>query len=134
MGAYWYTKVYGEATREIIDDDYIYYCREGCAGSQQWAAVYSGNQPAELYGLKQQLNAGLSAGLCGFAVWSGDMAGYEGKPNVETYIRGVEFAAFQPLMRSKWNKNTLSVGFWERGGNSIFEILLVTGKPYRNAL
>ena len=68
-GAYWYTKVYGEATREIVDDDYIYYCREGCAGSQQWAAVYSGNQPAELYGLKQQLNAGLSAGLCGFAVW-----------------------------------------------------------------
>ena len=48
-GAYWYTKVYGEATREIIDDDYIYYCREGCAGSQQWAAVYSGNQPTELY-------------------------------------------------------------------------------------
>lgn len=103
-GAYWYTKVYGEATREIVDDDYIYYCREGCAGSQQWAAVYSGNQPAELYGLKQQLNAGLSAGLCGFAVWSGDMAGYEGKPNVETYIRGVEFAAFQPLMRSHGTK------------------------------
>ena len=97
---YWYTKIYGEAAREIVGDDYIYFCRGACAGSQQWAAVYSGDQPATLYGLRQQLHGGLSIGLCGFSIWSGDMAGYEGTPDEETFIRGVEFSAFQPLMRA----------------------------------
>lgn len=97
---YWYTKVYGEATREILGDDYLYYCRGGCAGSQRYAGVFSGDQAATFEGLRQQLMSALSLSLCGFSAWGGDLAGYEGKPEEETFVRGIEFAAFQPLMRA----------------------------------
>lgn len=97
---YWYTKVYSEAARELVGEDYLYYCRGGCAGSQRWSAVFSGDQAAAFYGLRQQLNGALSIGTCGFSAWGGDLAGYEGKPTPEVFIRGMQFAAFQPLMRA----------------------------------
>lgn len=97
---YWYTKTYGEVTKEVVGDDYLYYCRGGCAGSQQFAGVFSGDQQASFEGLRQQLQSALSLGLCGFSAWGGDLAGYEGKPDPEVFIRGIEFSAFQPLMRA----------------------------------
>lgn len=117
--SYWYMKLHGEAAYEIVGNDYIYFCRGGCAGSQQWAAVYSGNQPAALYGLRQQLRAALSIGLCGFSVWGGDMAGYEGIPDEETFIRGIEFSTFQPLMRSH-GENTRCPWDFGKEAESIF--------------
>lgn len=109
---YWYTKVYGEATREIIGDDFLYYCRGGCAGSQRWAGTFSGDQEASLEGLREQLNSALSLALCGFSAWGGDLAGYEGKPNEETFIRGMQFATFQPLMRAHGTRTRCP---WEFG-------------------
>ena len=97
---YWYTMVYGAATKEVLGDDYLYYCRGGCAGSQTYAGVFSGDQQASFEGLRQQLMSALSLSLCGFSAWGGDLAGYEGKPDEETFIRGMEFATFQPLMRA----------------------------------
>ncbi len=97
---YWYTKIYGEAASEALGNDYLYFCRGGCAGSQRWAATFSGDQPAAMHGLRQQLSAALTIGLCGFSAWGGDLAGYEGIPDPETFIRGLQFAAFQPLMRA----------------------------------
>lgn len=111
---YWYTKVYGEVTREILGDDYLYYCRGGCAGSQKYAGVFSGDQAATFDGLRQQLMSGLSLSLSGFSAWGGDLAGYEGKPEDETFIRGVEFAAFQPLMRAHGTRTRCPWDFGEQ--------------------
>ena len=98
---YWYGKLYGEAAKELVGgDDYLYFCRGGCAGSQQWCANFSGDQAAKFYGLRQQLSSALTLGLCGFSAWGGDLAGYEGMPSEEVFCRGIEFSTFQPLMRA----------------------------------
>lgn len=97
---YWYGKAYGEAAEELVGDDYLYFCRGGCAGSQKWCANFSGDQAAEFYGLKQQLSSALTLGLCGISAWGGDLAGYENKPEPDVFIRGIQFSAFQPLMRA----------------------------------
>lgn len=110
---YWYGKLYGEAAREILGEDYLYYCRGGCAGSQRWCANFSGDQAATFFGLRQQMMSGLSLGFCGVSAWGADLAGYEGKPEPEVFIRGMQFATFQPLMRAHGTRTRCPWDFGE---------------------
>ena len=111
---YWYGKLYGEAAKEILGDDYLYYCRGGCAGSQQWAANFSGDQAATFYGLKQQLSSALTLGLCGISAWGADLAGYENTPETDVFIRGIQFSTFQPLMRAHGTRSRCPWDFGEK--------------------
>ena len=113
---YWYGKTYGDACREVIGDDFVYYCRGGCAGSQHTSANFSGDQAATFTGLKQQLSSGLSMGCSGFSAWGADLGGYEMKPTDEVFIRGMQFATFQPLMRAH---GTMTRCPWDFGENAI---------------
>ena len=111
---YWYGKLYGEAAKEILGDDYLYYCRGGCAGSQKWCANFSGDQAAKFFGLKQQLSSGLTLGLCGFSAWGADLAGYENVPETDVFIRGIQFSTFQPLMRAHGTRTRCPWDFGEK--------------------
>lgn len=113
---YWYGKLYGEAAKELVGDDYLYYCRGGCAGSQHWCANFSGDQAAKFYGLRQQLSSALTLGLCGFSAWGGDLAGYESKPEPEVFCRGMQFATFQPLMRAHGTRTRCP---WDFGDTAV---------------
>ena len=110
---YWYGKLYGEAAKEMVGDDYLYFCRGGCAGSQRWCANFSGDQAAKFYGLRQQLSSALTLGLCGFSAWGGDLAGYESEPEPEVFCRGMQFSAFQPLMRAHGTRTRCPWDFGE---------------------
>ena len=113
---YWYGKLYGEAAKELVGDDYLYYCRGGCAGSQHWCANFSGDQAAKFFGLRQQLASALTLGVCGVSAWGGDMAGYEMKPEPDVFCRGMQFAAFQPLMRAHGTRTRCP---WDFGDTAI---------------
>ena len=98
---YWYAKAYNTAMQELLgSDDFVFFSRSGSAGTQKYSAFFTGDQQAGFEGLRQQLVAGLSASASGLTTWGGDLAGYSGEPTDTVFARGVQFAAFQPIMRS----------------------------------
>lgn len=109
---YWYSKAYHELYKELVGDDYLCYVRGGCAGSQKWNCIWTGDQRCGFDGMLQQLAAGLSISASGFAVWGTDMCGLTGRPTDEEYIRALEFNTFIPLMRTGGDVSKLP---WEYG-------------------
>lgn len=101
--SYYYAKRMNEGMTELIGNDFVLFERSGCAGSWQYSASFGGDQAAKWYGLRQQLNALLTASASGFSVWGGDIGGLHGRPTDELYMRWVQFAAFSPLMREHGN-------------------------------
>lgn len=98
---YWYAKSYYTAMAETLgNNEFVFISRSASAGTQQYTAFFTGDQQANMEGLRQQLSAGLSASSSGITMWGGDLAGYAGTPTNTVFARGVQFAAFQPLMRS----------------------------------
>lgn len=122
--AYYYAKTINEAFQEMRNgkEDFVLFERSGYAGSQAYAASFTGDQTSKIYGLKQQLNGGLSMSTSGFTIWGGDIGGYYGTPTADTYIRWLEFSTFQPLMREHGvGKNSSNP--WEFGATaeSVFK-------------
>lgn len=95
-----YAKTYFDAWSAALGNDFVTFERSACAGSQAYAANFSGDQASSWRGLKAQLLGILSLSSCGFSAWGGDMGGYLGKPSPELYTRWTQFAAFSPLMRT----------------------------------
>lgn len=118
---YWYAKAYNTAMRESLgNDEFVFFSRSGCAGSQKYTAFFTGDQMATFGGLKLQLIGGLTESACGFTMWGGDLAGYSGLPTNEVFARGMQFAAFQPIMRSHGNMTRFP---WDFGavGKSVYK-------------
>lgn len=95
-----YAKTYFDAWSAAMGNDFITFERSACAGSQAYAANFSGDQESSWRGLKEQLLGILSLSSCGFSAWGGDLGGYLGKPSPELYTRWTQFSAFSPLMRA----------------------------------
>jgi hypothetical protein len=108
---YFYAKAYFDSLSELTNNDFLTYIRGASAGTQKWSAIFSGDQYASWDGLKSQMSAGLSVSASGFSVWGGDIAGLDGKPTDEVYIRGLDFAVFQPLMRTGGNESKLPTDY-----------------------
>ena len=98
--SYDYAKTYYDAWSAGLGNDFITFQRSACAGSQAFAANFSGDQASSWAGLKEQLLGILSLSSCGFSAWGGDMGGFLGMPSPELYTRWTQFAAFSPLMRA----------------------------------
>lgn len=149
---YWYAKGYnGALTAGAKDGEFVLFSRAGCAGTQQYAAFFTGDQQSSVEGLRNQLVAGLSASASGMSMWGGDLAGYEGKPTEILFARGMQFATFQPLMRSHgttsrfpWDYGNAGIGsykscYWLRENllNKVYSTAIVshqTGLPVTKAL
>lgn len=140
---YWYAKEYNEAMTELRgEDDFVFFSRAGCAGTQQYTAFFTGDQQASMEGLRQQLVAGLSASSSGLTMWGGDLAGYEGTPTDIVFARGMQFSAFQPVMRSHgtasrfpWDYGQVGIStyqthYWLRENllNKIYSTAIVSHK------
>ncbi len=137
-----YAECYYNALSGAAGSDFATFARAAAAGTQKYTAFFSGDQAANFRGLRQQLSAGLSAGASGFAMWGGDLAGYEGKPTNEVYCRGVQLSAFSPIMRAHgtttrfpWNFGTegekvYKKYYWLRENllDSIYSSAINTGK------
>lgn len=114
--AYWYARRYNEAMVKLDEGDgSVFFSRAGCAGTQAYTAFFTGDQQACIGGLEKQLIAGLSASASGLTMWGGDLAGYEGTPDQDTFARGMQFSAFQPIMRSHGTTSRFPWDYGELG-------------------
>ncbi len=85
-----------------------YYTRSGATGTQRYSPLmFSGDQFVDFSpddGLPSVINAALSLGMTGFGMLTFDIGGYTalfGKYRTkELLLRGCEFAAFTPVMRT----------------------------------
>ena len=145
-----YAQGYNNVFKKYLGNDHILFARAACVGAQSYTGLFSGDQAARFYGLRQQLIAGLSVSSSGFSIWGGDLAGYEGKPTNEVYCRGMQFSAFQPIMRSHgtrtrmpWDfgtegEKTYKLSYWLRENmlNTIYSSAIdssITGLPIMRA-
>jgi alpha-D-xyloside xylohydrolase len=92
-----YAKCVSDAQKEIYGTCMPIWIRSGYAGIQRYPVVWAGDQPAIWESIEKQTRAGISAGLCGISFWASDGGGFAGKPDDELYIRGFQFAFWNPV-------------------------------------
>lgn len=98
--SYWYGKAYYEVFDEKLKGDFVNFQRSACAGSQQWAANFTGDQASTYAGLREQVLGILSLSSSGFSAMGGDIGGHLGTPSPDLYMRWLQFSTFVPLMRA----------------------------------
>lgn len=69
------------------------------AGSQRYAAVWTGDNTADWDHLKKSVQMVLSLQICGVVLSGADIGGFFGNPNGELVTRWYQAAAFQPFFR-----------------------------------
>lgn len=77
----------------------LIYARSVWAGSQRYPAMFLGDQRPTFECLKRTLRAGLNLSLAGFAYWTADCFGLDGRTTPETHMRHAQFALFVPVAR-----------------------------------
>ena len=102
--AFHYQKHFKELYEKYNGSDYILFARAGFPGTQSLMAKFLGDEPCTFDGLKTSLTAGLNLSLSGFSLWGTDMGGLgiwrKHIPDEDCYRRWMQWAAFNPIMRS----------------------------------
>lgn len=75
------------------------YARSVWAGSQRYPALFLGDQKPTCVGIRSTLRAGLNLGLLGFAYWTADVFGLDGKTTPEMHMRYAQWALLAPVAR-----------------------------------
>jgi alpha-glucosidase len=83
----------GRETRGLI------YARSVWSGSQRFPAVFLGDQKPTFDHIRASLRAGLNMGLAGFAYWTADVFGLDGKTSPEIHMRYAQWALLNPVAR-----------------------------------
>jgi alpha-glucosidase len=78
--------------------------RDGYAGTQRTAVVWTGDNSANWDHLKLNLTMVLNLGLSGYPVTGADVGGYKGNPTPELLVRWMQLGAFLPLYRNHTEK------------------------------
>ncbi|XP_052868075.1 neutral alpha-glucosidase AB [Anopheles cruzii] len=74
--------------------------RSHFAGSQRYAAVWTGDNMAEWGHLRASVQMCLALSVAGFSFCGADVGGFFGNPDGELFSRWYQAAAFQPFFRS----------------------------------
>jgi alpha-glucosidase (family GH31 glycosyl hydrolase) len=80
----------------------LIYARSVWAGSQRYPALFLGDQKPTPQGMLDSLRAGLNLSLAGFAYWTADVFGLDGKTTPEMHMRYAQYALFSPIARYFW--------------------------------
>jgi alpha-D-xyloside xylohydrolase len=80
----------------------LIYARSVWVGSQRYPAIFLGDQKPTFEGIRSTLRAGLNLGLLGFAYWTADVFGLDGKTTPETHMRYAQWALLNPIARYFW--------------------------------
>lgn len=96
---YDYARTFYELFSSRLDNDFILYSRSAAAGSQKYAALFSGDQTSDFDGLTRAVKALLSISSCGFSTWGSDIGGLGVPQSSEVFMRWTQFAAMSPLMK-----------------------------------
>lgn len=78
------------------------YARSVWVGSQRHPALFLGDQKPTFRHLRASLRAGLNLSLLGFAWWTPDVFGLDGKTTPETHRRYAQAALLAPIARYFW--------------------------------
>ena len=102
--AYVYQKHFKELYEKYNGEDYILFARAGFPGTQSLMAKFLGDEPCSFNGLKASLTSALNLSLSGFSLWGTDIGGLgvwrKHIPDEDCYRRWMQWAAFNPIMRS----------------------------------
>ena len=74
--------------------------RSAFAGTQKYAAIWTGDNTAEWGHLEASVPMCLSLSISGMSHVGADIGGFFGNPDGELFVRWFQAAAFQPFMRS----------------------------------
>lgn len=89
--------------------------RAAYAGSQRWAATWTGDNRAEREGLALTIPTLLNLGASGYAFVGADVGGFEGCPDPKLLSEWMELGALQPFFRNHANKGTCAREPWVHG-------------------
>ena len=89
--------------------------RAGFAGSQRYAATWTGDNQATWEHYRLQLPTLLSLGVSGYAFAGDDIGGFANSPPADLVTRWFELGAFTPLMRDHNSNDTMPKEPWVHG-------------------
>ncbi|KAI5780812.1 glycosyl hydrolases family 31-domain-containing protein [Geopyxis carbonaria] len=90
--AYIYNEVVFRALQKRYGEDQaVLFSRSATAGTQRFPLQWGGDCESTYEAMAESLRGGLSLGLSGFAYWSVDIGGFEGRPRHDVYKRWVAF-------------------------------------------
>lgn len=80
--------------------------RSHFAGSQRFAAIWTGDNGATWEHLRATIKMCLSEAVAGFSNCGADVGGFFGNPDEELLVRWYQAAAFQPFFRAHSHEDT----------------------------
>lgn len=122
FSCYYYNQAVNEVFKEYYGEgEYINFARAACAGSQQFTAVFAGDQTADFMGLQQVVSGLLSSASSGIPIWGSDIGGMEksetaSKYEPEVYARWLALGTFSPLMRSHAQRGWVDPWEYDKNG------------------
>jgi alpha-glucosidase (family GH31 glycosyl hydrolase) len=96
---FYYGKAIYEGMEKLDNRRGLIYSRSVWAGSQRYPAMFLGDQHPDFDNIRKTIIAGLNMSLSGFAYWTADTFGLDGKTNPETHMRYAQWALFSPIAR-----------------------------------
>jgi alpha-D-xyloside xylohydrolase len=96
---FYYSRAIYEGMRALDERRPLVYARSVWAGSQRYPAIFLGDQVPSFENLRRTMRAGLTMSLLGFAYWTADVFGLNGKTTPETHMRYAQWALFSPVAR-----------------------------------
>ena len=78
------------------------YARSAWIGAQRFPALFLGDQKPTFAHMHATLRAGLNLGLFGFAHWTADVFGLDGRTTPELHRRYAQYALLAPIARYFW--------------------------------
>ena len=89
--------------------------RAAFAGTQRYAALWTGDNSARFDNLQMGIRLSIGLGLSGMPFTGPDIGGFNGEPSSELYIRWMQAAVFTPFMRTHTTINTRDQEPWSFG-------------------
>ena len=99
---FYYGKALYEGMQALDDRRGLVYARSVWAGSQRYPGMFLGDQKPTFACIRRTLRAGMNLGLAGFAYWTADVFGLDGKTSEETHMRYAQWALLSPIARYFW--------------------------------
>lgn len=121
-----FSKGFYDGMKESGEDQVINLVRCAWAGSQKYGALlWSGDVDSSYRGLREQLPAGLNAGLAGIPWWTMDIGGFlRGNPDDQDFrkllVRWFQFGVFCPVFRLHGERLPHQEPLGSKGGGLFF--------------
>ncbi|HZC65267.1 MAG TPA: TIM-barrel domain-containing protein, partial [Candidatus Dormibacteraeota bacterium] len=105
-----------DGLRKILPDERPFVLtRAAYAGTQRYAATWTGDNSSTWNHLGMSTPMLLSLGICGFTMVGDDIGGFAGSPPADLLTRWLEVGAFNPIYRDHTAKDTADQEPWVSG-------------------